>query len=246
MDRFLYIAMSGAKETMHAQAINNHNLANANTDGFRQALATADTVPVRGPVHDSRAYAQVGSDRADFSAGPLRHTGRDLDIAIKGEGFIAVQGPDGEEAYTRAGKLHVDAFGLLRNAQGYQVLGDGGPIAIPPQERIEIGTDGTISVLPQGVTPDAVAAVERIRLVNPDVNELERGEDGLFRLAEGGVAPADAAVQVVSGTLEGSNVSTVDALTRMIELSRHFEMQVKMMDTANTLEQSSNRLLGLG
>lgn len=205
MDRFLYIAMSGAKETMHAQAINNHNLANANTDGFRQALATADTLPVRGPGHASRDYTQIGNDAVDFSKGKMQSTGRDMDIAIEGEGFIAVQGPDGEEGYTRAGSLHVDAFGLLRTAQGHQVLGDGGPIAIPPAEQIEIGTDGTISE-----------------------------------------APADAEVRVVSGMLEGSNVNTVEALTRMIELSRHFEMQVKMMDSANTLEQSSNRLLGLG
>ncbi|WP_018864116.1 flagellar basal-body rod protein FlgF [Thioalkalivibrio sp. ARh3] len=246
MDRFLYIAMSGAKETMHAQAVNNHNLANANTDGFRQALANANTVPVRGPVFDSRDYAQLGTDGTDFSKGQMQSTGRELDIAIEDEGFIAVQGPDGEEGYTRAGSLHVDAFGLLRTAQGHQVLGDGGPIAVPPAEKIEIGTDGTISVRPQGVGPEALAAIERIRLVNPDVNELERGDDGLFRMADGGEAPVDAEVRVVSGMLEGSNVNTVEALTRMIELSRHFEMQVKMMDSANTLEQSSNRLLGLG
>ncbi|WP_018873721.1 flagellar basal-body rod protein FlgF [Thioalkalivibrio sp. ALJ16] len=246
MDRFLYIAMSGAKETMHAQAINNHNLANANTDGFRQALATADTVPVRGPGYASRDYTQVGNEAVDFSKGKMQSTGRDLDIAIEGEGFIAVQGPEGEEGYTRAGSLHVDAFGLLRTAQGHQVLGDGGPIAIPPAEQIEIGTDGTISVRPLGVGPEALAAVERIRLVNPDTDDLQRGDDGLFRLADGGEAPADAEVRVVSGMLEGSNVNTIEALTRMIELSRHFEMQVKMMDSANTLEQSSNRLLGLG
>ncbi len=245
MDRFLYIAMSGAKETMHAQAVNNHNLANANTDGFRQALANAHNAPVRGPVHASRDYAQVGTDGVDFGHGKMRSTGRELDIAIDGDGFIAVQGPNGEEGYTRAGALHVDAFGLLRNAHGHQVMGDGGAIAIPPAEKIEIGTDGTISVRPQGVGPEALAAIERIRLVNPDVNELERGDDGLFRLAGGGEADADAEVRVVSGMLEGSNVNTVEALTRMIELSRHFEMQVKMMDSANTLEQNSNRLLGI-
>ncbi|PYG00811.1 flagellar basal-body rod protein FlgF [Thioalkalivibrio sp. ALE21] len=246
MDRFLYIAMSGARETEHAQSVNNHNLANANTDGFRQALATADTVPVRGPVYDTRDYVQVGTEAADFSKGTLRSTGRDLDVAINGDGFIAVQGPDGQEGYTRAGNLQVDGFGLLRTADGMQVMGDGGPIAIPPSEKVEIGTDGTISVRPQGAPADALAAVERIRLVNPDVEDLERGDDGLFRMADGGEAPADADVTLTSGALESSNVNTVEALTRMIELSRTYETQVKMMDTANTLEQSSNRLLGMG
>lgn len=152
----------------------------------------------------------------------------------------------------RRGRLHprgLPACGCLwpvAHGAGASGLGRWRPDRDPPAEKIEIGTDGTISVRPQGVGPEALAAIERIRLVNPDVNELERGDDGLFRMADGGEAPVDAEVRVVSGMLEGSNVNTVEALTRMIELSRHFEMQVKMMDSANTLEQSSNRLLGLG
>lgn len=245
MDRFLYLAMSGAKENLHAQAINNHNLANATTHGFRQALHDAYTAPLRGPVYPSRDYVQVGNEAIDFSHGALQSTGRDLDIAVRGEGFIAVQAPDGGEAYTRAGNLHIDAFGVLRTDRGLAVLGDAGPIAIPPSESIEIGTDGTISVRPQGAAPNTLAAVERIRLVNPDPKTLRRGEDGLIRTQDGGAVPPDANVRIVSGMLETSNVNTVAALTRLMELSRHFELQVKMMDTADSLEQTTNRLLAI-
>lgn len=247
MDRFLYLAMSGAKENLYAQAINNHNLANANTHGFRQALGDAYNVPVRGPVYDSRDYIQTRDEAIDFTHGALQSTGRELDIAIEGEGFIAVQAPDGGEAYTRAGNLHLDALGALRNERGLPVLGDGGPIAIPPNETLLIGTDGTITVRPLGSGPNALAAVERIRLVNPDVKILQRTADGLLRAKDGQAAPpADANVRVVTGMLETSNVNTVAALTEMIELSRHFELQIKMMDSANNVEQNHNRLLGIG
>lgn len=243
MDRFLYLAMSGAKENLYAQAINNNNLANATTHGFRQSLADAYTAPVRGPVYDSRDYVQVRDEAIDFCHGALQSTGRDLDIAIDGDGFIAVQAPDGSEAYTRAGDLHIDPTGILRTDRGLPVLGAGGPISIPPNENISVGTDGTITIRPAGSGPNALAAIERIRLVNPDTKTLKRGDDGLIRASDGQPAPADANVRVVSGVLETSNVNTVSALTKMIELSRHFELQIKMMDAANNVEQTHNRLL---
>lgn len=246
MDRFLYIAMSGAKETAYAQAINNQNLANANTHGFRQALADAYTMEVSGPVYDSRDYVQVGDEAIDFTHGTLESTGRDLDVAIEGEGFIAVQASDGGEAYTRAGNLHVDSTGVLRTDRGLAVLGDGGPITVPPNESLLIGTDGTITIQPQGSAPNALAAVDRIRLVNPDTKTLKRTDDGLIRAENSQATPADANVRVVTGMLETSNVNTVAALTRMIELSRTFETQIKMMQTANDTEESHNRLLAIG
>ncbi|NEX21070.1 flagellar basal-body rod protein FlgF [Thiorhodococcus mannitoliphagus] len=244
MDRFMYLAMSGAKENLYAQAINNHNLANATTHGFRQSLADAYTAPIRGPVYDSRDYVQVGNEAIDFSHGALQSTGRDLDVAIQGEGFIAVQAPDGGEAYTRAGNLHVDATGMLLTDRGLPVLGGGGPITVPPDESILIGTDGTITIRPEGSAPNALAAVDRIRLVNPDIQTLERKEDGLIRAADGQEVEADANVRVITGMLETSNVNTVAALTRMIELSRTYETQIKMMETANNIEENHNRLLG--
>ncbi len=245
MDRFLYVAMSGAKENLYAQAINNHNLANANTHGFRQALADAYTAPVRGPVYPSRDYVQVGDEAIDFTPGPLQSTGRELDIAIQGEGFIAVQASDGGEAYTRAGNLHVDALGVLRTDRGLPVPSMCRSTTRPPFESLLIGTDGTITVRPLGAAPNTLAAVERIRLVNPDTETLQRTDDGLIRAKDGQAVPPDANVSVVTGMLEGSNVNTVAALARLMELSRHFELQVKMMDSADSLEQTSNRLLAI-
>ncbi|MBK1654511.1 flagellar basal-body rod protein FlgF [Allochromatium vinosum] len=245
MDRFLYLAMSGAKETAYAQSINNHNLANANTTGFRQALAYAYTAPVRGPVYDSRDYVQVGNQVIDFCPGTLQATGRDLDVAVQDEGFLVVQTEDGGEAYTRAGNLQVDATGVLRDARGLAVLGDGGPITIPEYESLNIGTDGTITIRPAGAAPNALAAVDRLRLVKPDTQNLLRGEDGLIRAQNGQVAVPDASVRVVSGMLETSNVNTVASLTRMIELSRAFETHIKMMETASSNEKNHNRLLAV-
>lgn len=245
MDRFLYLAMSGAKETAYAQSINNNNLANANTTGFRQALAYAYTAPVRGPVYDSRDYVQVGNQVIDFCPGTLQSTGRDLDVAIQGEGFLVVQTEDGGEAYTRAGNLQVDPAGVLRNERGLAVLGDGGPITIPEYENLSIGTDGTITIQPAGATPNALAAIERLRLVNPDIQNLRRSDDGLIRAQDGQPAPPDAEVRVVSGMLETSNVNTVASLTRMIELSRAFETHIKMMETASNVEKNHNRLLAV-
>jgi flagellar basal-body rod protein FlgF len=243
MDRFLYLAMSGAKETAYAQSINNHNLANATTHGFRQALADAYTAPVRGPVYDSRDYVQVGNEAIDFSPGTLQSTGRALDVAVQGDGFFVIQAPDGGEAFTRNGNFFVDAAGVLRNDRGLTVLGDGGPINIPENEGLYIGTDGTITIRPPGAAPNALAAVDRLRLVNPDTETLQRTEEGLIRTQGGEAVAPDANVRVISGMLETSNVNTVSALTRMIELSRSFETHIKMMESANKLEQNHNRLL---
>ncbi|MFN4262402.1 MAG: flagellar basal body rod protein FlgF [Thioalkalivibrionaceae bacterium] len=245
MDRMLYLAMSGAKETAYAQTLNNHNLANASTTGFRAALTDAVTAEVRGPVFDSRDYVQTRTPGTDFSAGPLISTGNELDFAIDDRGFFAVLGPDGREAYTRSGQFQLDPFGQLRNERGFPVLGEAGAIALPPFESLLIGRDGTISIVPAGGAPNQLVAVDRLRLVNPEPEQLIRGEDGLIRGVDEDVEfENDALVRVNQGYLEGSNVNTVAALTRMIELSRHFETQVKLMDTADQLERQTTRLLG--
>ena len=243
MDRMLYIAMSGARETAVAQARNTNNLANANTTGFRASLDVFATRPMQGPVYPTRTYAITESMGLDFSHGAIQSTGRDLDFAIKGEGWIAVQAPDGGEAYTRAGDLHVDTFGLLRTGTGLQVLGDDGPIAIPPYESLEIGSDGSISIRPLGEEPNVIAVVDRIKLVLPDNADLYLGEDALVRHVSGEPLEPDAQVTLISGALESSNVNTVAAMVNMIELARHFEMQVKMMKTAEDNDSASATLL---
>jgi flagellar basal-body rod protein FlgF len=243
MDRFLYIAMSGAKETLRAQTTNNHNLANASTTGFRANLDAFQTRAVAGSGYASRAYATDGSTGYDKTQGALLATGRDLDVGIQGEGWIAVQGADGREAYTRAGDLRVDPNGLLMNGAGHVVLGDGGPVSVPPNSSLMIAGDGTVSIVPIGQGPETTANVGRIKLVNPPADTLVRGEDGLFRTIDGSDAPADANVRVASGVLESSNVNVANAMVKMIELSRQFDLQVKAMRTAEENAATAAQLL---
>jgi len=245
MDRFLYVSMSGAKETLQAQTANNHNLANVNTSGFKADLSAFQSRAVQGPGYASRVYSTDASVGWDDTTGAMTSTGQELDIAIQGSGWFAVQGANGKEAYTRAGNLHVDANGQLLTASGRPVLGDGGPISVPPYSSINIGRDGTVSIVPAGQSPSTTAAIGRIKLVNPPSSQLQRGEDGLFRTTTGSEAPADASVSVTSGVLESSNVNVADAMVKMIELSRRFELQVKAMRTAEEDAQSASKLLSM-
>lgn len=245
MDKMLYISMSGLKQVLRAQAANSHNLANVSTPGFRADLKAFQDMQVFGPVHSSRNYAVMNENGTDFSEGRIIHSNNDLDIAIKGQGFIAVQSSDGREGYTRAGSLHVSQNGLLLNNEGNAVLGNGGPITIPPSSKIAIGKDGTISVIPTGQDSTTLAVIDRIKLVNPDQQSLQRGEDGLFYLPDAAIANPDAAVQVASGYVETSNVNVVESMVTMIELARHFEMQSKLMKTSEENDGASSKLLGM-
>jgi len=243
MDKLLYIAMTGAKETLRAQAVNSHNLANASTTGFRADLSAFQSRAVMGSGYASRVYATNATTGWDATVGAQVSTGRDLDVAIQGDGFIAVQGPDGREAYTRAGDLRVDPNGQLLTGTGHPVLAEGAPVSVPPHSSLLIAPDGTISVVPLGQGPETTANVGRIKLVNPEAAAVERGSDGLFRMRDGTDAPADAAVQLASGVLESSNVNAADAMVNMIELARNFELQVKAMRTAEENGQASAQLL---
>ena len=245
MDHLLYIAASGANEAMLAQAANSHNLANAATSGFKSDLVQAQSRYLLGEGFDSRVYGMAREQGTDLRAGALESTGRDLDVAVAGEGWIAVQAPDGGEALTRRGDLRVDEFGLLRNGAGEPVLGDAGPVALPPFSSLSIGADGTVSILPQGEQPNAVVALDRIRLVNPPPQAIEKGEDGSLRVADGVEAVPDAAVKLAAGMLESSNVNPVESMVRMIELSRQFESHVRLMNTAQELDASSAQLMRL-
>jgi flagellar basal-body rod protein FlgF len=243
MDRLVYVAMSGAKETLRAQASNNHNLANANTNGFRADLSAFQTQNVVGAGLASRAYATSDSAGWDASSGSLDATGRDLDVAIKGPGWIAVQASDGTEAYTRAGDLRVDPSGALLTAAGNTVLGDSGPITVPPYSSIHIGGDGSVSIVPRGQSAMTISTIGRIKLVNPPASELTRGSDGLFRDTSGSEQSSDASVHLMSGTLESSNVNIAETMANMIELARSYEVQVKAMKTAEDTAASSSKLL---
>ena len=245
MDRLIYTAMTGAKHVFMQQAGTANNLANASTIGFKAQEHRFRAVPVLGNGMPTRAFVVDASVSDVMDQGPLMFSGRNLDVAVNGKGWIAVQMPDGSEAYTRAGSLDVDVAGLLQTKSGLTVAGDGGPINIPPDNTIEIAPDGTVSIVPTFGTPNNANAVGRIKLVNPPEADMVRGGDGLFRMRDNQPAPADQNVKLAPGTLEGSNVNVTDAMVNLISLSRQFEMQMKMMQTADTNAQRADQLLSL-
>ncbi|SDH39516.1 flagellar basal-body rod protein FlgF [Pseudomonas panipatensis] len=246
MDRMLYVAMSGASQNTLAMQAHANNLANISTTGFRRDFEQARAMPVFGDSFPARVFAMSERPATDFTAGSLQETGRDLDVAAKGNAWIAVQAPDGGEAYVRTGSLEIDAFGQLRTGDGLPVMGNGGPIAVPPEEKVEIGEDGTITIRGQGNNPNALASVDRIKLVTPDPKQLEKGADGLVRVKKqpGQQAlQADANASVQSGFLESSNVNAVEEMTSILALSRQFELHVKMMRTAEDDSAAMARVL---
>lgn len=250
MDRILYTAMSGASQTMAQQEVVSHNLANVSTSGFRAQLHAARAVPVEGVgTLPTRVSTVASTPGADFSAGPITRTGRALDIALEGEGWIAVQAAGGGEAYTRRGDLQLDGAGML-TSNGRPVVGEGGPLMVPPGADTFIGSDGTVSVIGVGENPKALVAVGRIKLVDGRDAGLQRGDDGLFRPppgADGNIVPLPASetLRVTSGALEGSNVSAVETMVSMIDLARRYEMQMKVIGTADENAQRANSLLSL-
>lgn len=245
MDRLIYTAMTGAKHAFLQQAGVAQNLSNASTIGYRAMEHKFRSVPVQGEGVPTRAFVVDASVADTFDQGAMMATGRPLDVAVQGSGWIAVQAANGQEAYTRAGNLQINANGQLQTASGLNVLSDGGPIAIPPDNSITVAADGTISIVPLYGSPNNTSDVGRIKLVNPPENELVRGDDGLFRTRSGQPAAADVNVKVASETLEGSNVNPVDSMVNMISLARQFEMHIKMLQTADTNASKANQILSM-
>lgn len=243
MDRLIYTAMTGAKHILEQQANTSHNLANAATTGFRAQLDAFRTVPVVGPGLPTRAFVVDSTVATDFSAGPVQQTGRELDVAIQGKGWIAVQLEDGSEAFTRSGSLKLSENGILQTQNGLNVLGDGGPISIPPDVTLSIAKDGTVSAMETGGKTGTVLG--RIKLVNPPEESIVRGDDGLFRVRNGDSADADASVSIIGGALEGSNVNVVNAMVDMIGLARQFEIQMNLLKNAESNAAKAGQLLAL-
>ena len=243
MDKMLYISMTGASQNAMAQRAHANNLANVSTTGFRRDFEQARSMPVFGDTLPARAYAMTERPATDFRPGTLQETGRDLDVAVGGKGWIAVQAADGSEAYVRTASLNVDALGVLRTGNGLPVMGNAGPIAVPPEQKIEIGQDGTITIRALGEDPNTLAEVDRIKLVDPDQKLLEKGTDGLVRMRDGQPLEPDATVRLTSGFLEASNVNAVEEMTAILSLSRQFELQVKMMRTAEENASAVARVL---
>jgi flagellar basal-body rod protein FlgF len=236
--------MTGAKHLFNRQAVLANNLANASTTGFRADLVAQRAVPTQGGAPGARIFSLETTTGSDFTPGPMLATGRALDVAVQGSGWIAVQGLDGNEAYTRAGNLQINVDGTLTLPNGLPVMGDGAPITVPADARLQIAVDGTISA--KTANSPTVNQVGRIKLVNPEANQMVKGLDGLFRTRDGEPADADPNVRVADGTLEGSNVNVVEAMVGMIAAARQFEMQMKMLAVAEQNEQKAGSLLSAG
>ena len=243
MDRVIYIAMTGAREVTRQQAAVSHNLANISTHGFKQELNVFRALPVVGEGARTRAFVLETTPRADFTSGAIQQTERPLDVAVRGSGWIAVQDANGQEAYTRMGHLQISQNGIMQTTNGLNVLGDAGPVAVPPDQELLIGRDGTVSTVPIGQNLNAVAIAGRIKLVNPAEIDLVRGEDGLFRQKSGQPAEADANVTLISGALESSNVNPAEAMVSMVSLARQFELQMRVIRAAEDNNRSADKVL---
>lgn len=245
MDRIIYTAMTGASQVLSQQTAMAHNMANATTTGYRAEMHAFRAVPVAGSGLPTRAFVVDASVMNDFTPGTLQQTDRPLDVAVQGEGLIALTLPDGSEAYTRNGNLKLSANGVLQSNTGIPVQGNGGPITIPPDVDIAIAKDGTISAISRSGAPNTVNVIGRIKLVNPPEHALERGDDGLFRYHGGKTADASGDVSVVSGYLEGSNVNMAAEMVSMISLARQFEMQIKVQSRAEENDRAADKILSL-
>ncbi|MDP1638439.1 MAG: flagellar basal body rod protein FlgF [Candidatus Nitrotoga sp.] len=245
MDRLIYTAMSGASHILQQQASVGQNLSNVNTPGYRAAVNAFRAVPLVGEGLPTRAFVVDSTAGADFTPGVMQPTGRNLDMAVQGGGWIAVQMENGSEAYTRNGSFQVSPEGILQTRAGLNVAGDAGLITIPPNTEVTVGKDGTISTVPTGLPPNQVVVVGRIKLVNPAEEQMVRGDDGMFRTKDGKPAAADIAVKVAPGNLESSNVNTVEAMVSMISLARQFDMQMKMLQSADNNARQASQLLNM-
>lgn len=245
MDKLVFIAMSGAKENMLSQQLHMNNLANASTTGFRADFAAARSQPVFGEGSPSRVYSMSENPGTDFKSGSMISTGNPMDVAINGDGFFAVLDKNGTEGYSRAGNFKLTETGMLTTGSGLPVIGDGGPVTIPPAQKIDIMGDGTISIVPMGAENNATAVVGRLKLVKPDPANLQKNEFGLLVQKNGEPAEVDTSVSVVAGMVESSNVNAISEMVNMISLSRQYEMQVKLMKQAEEMDQSSTRLVNL-
>lgn len=245
MDRLIYTAMTGASHTMQQQASVAQNLANINTPGFRSTIDAFRAVPLVGEGLPTRAFVVDSTAGTDFTPGVMQTTGRALDVAVDGKGWIAVEDAGGKEAYTRNGSFQVLPNGILQTKSGLNVVGDGGPITIPPDTQVTIAKDGTISTVPSTTQKNTVVVVGRLKLTNPPENQLVRGDDGLFRTRDGNPADADASVTVASGNLEGSNVNMVASMVNMITLARQYDQQMKMLQMADENAKQSSSVLSV-
>ena len=245
MDRLIYTALSGMRGAMARQTATANNLANANTTGFRAEMSSAQAMWLRGAGLQSRVPTSEQVVAADMAPGSVTNTGRDLDVAMQGDALLAVQADDGSEAYTRRGDLQVSPTGVVTTGDGHPVLGDGGPLTLPPADSVRIAQDGAIWIVPTGGDPNQPQQVARLKLATPAGSRIQKGVDGLFRVMDGGALPSDPDARLTPHSLEGSNVNTSQTLIDMIEASRSWDMQLQLVTQAREMDTSAAELMRL-
>lgn len=245
MDRLVNTSLTALRGAMARQAAIANNLANANTTGFRAEIANATTAWVDGQTFRTRAQSAEQVVGASMAQGAITHTGNPLDVAIDGEAMFAVQATDGSEAYTRRGDLKLSESGLLTTGDGLPVIGEGGPVTLPPADSISIAKDGGIWIVPTGGDPSQPQRIDGLKIASPKGSQIAKGLDGLFREVNGGVLPTDPEGKVIPASLEGSNVNATEMLVQMIEASRAWETQIKMIDTAKQIDDAGAGLMQL-
>lgn len=245
MDKLAYTSVNAMKSLMNRQTAIANNMANSNTVGFKADMVSAKAQYLNGPGHDSRAMSVDRPMQANMNPGALTQTGRPLDVALEGDAMFTVQAADGSEAYSRRGDFQVNASGAMVTGAGFPVLGENGPITIPPSDRVEVGADGTVFAVPQGGDPTQPEEVGKLKLVSMTGSAISKGPDGLFRVAGDGALPVDENARVVPGALEGSNVNMTAALVDMIETSRAWETQAKLLKMAEDLDDSSANVMSI-
>ena len=244
MDRLVFAAMTGARSALGQMAVTANNLANASTPGFREQIAAFRAVPMGGDGANTHAFALDTTPGSNFQAAALESTGNPFDVAIQGDGFFVVRRADGREALTRAGNFRTSVTGELVTAGGLPVLGDAGPITIPPNSSIpQIGNDGTVVIF-DGTSPQP-QILGKLRLVRPDPKSLSRSADGLFEAPNTQALTSDPLIAAKQGFVEGSNVSVAAAMVALVGQQRLFDLNVKMIQNADTNARSANGIMTL-
>ncbi len=243
MDRLVYTALSGLRSQMAAQTTIANNIANASTIGYRADRVSFDRMVLEGSGLESRQMAAEQVEDFDRSAGAVMQTARPLDVAVTSDSWIAVQAKDGSEAYTRRGDLQIAASGVLETGDGFPVMGSGGPITVPPADKIMVAADGTLSIVPRGGDPMQPQELDKIKLVSTQGSQTSKGLDNLLHVKGGGVLPEDMDAKVQSGALEQSNVNMTQALVDMIENQRSYEVQANLLKEAKNMDESAASLM---
>jgi len=246
MDRMIYTAMSGAGAALDQHATTAHNLANVGTSGFRAQLDAIKAAPLPGAGNKAVVQVMEGAQSSDFVPGPIQQTARPLDLAVQGAGWFVVKASDGTEAMTRGGSFQLSPNGVLQTQTGLTVVGETGPLTIPPDATVTVAKDGTVSVLINAANPVVSNPIGKLKLANPPLDQLQRGQDGLFRLQSGKSPTAANDVALISGALEGSNVNVVDAMVKLIALGRQFDLNIQMLKNAESNEAKASQVLNLG